>query len=471
MKKTLPIILMALFMSLLLAAQVSKIIICTPGGLYASMTRTELITVTDLTLTGTIDARDFVIMRDSMQSLASLDLSSVSIVAYSGNDGPAGAGSYSANAIPEAGFYYYPYTGSGKASLLSVTFPPTITAISINAFRGTGLTSLSIPATVTFIGDAAFDGCSGLTSINIPSSVTSIGSYAFADCIGSTSISISSLLNSIGSFAFMNSSGLITVNPGNPNYSSLEGVLYNNAKTQLIHCPTSKAGSLTIPSSVNSIIHSAFLGCTALTSVIIPSSVKTIEESAFMHCIGLKTVDIPSSVTTLGPGAFQLCFGLTSVTIPSSVTSIASVAFYYCTGLTSIYVKLVTPVDLTSSSNVFTGIDKTACTLYVPTGSKSAYQAANQWQDFINISEVITNVQTFSSNDINLYPNEVVDNFCVSGVEGMGLIKISDMNGKTLLSRQFRMYEKIAVNSLSRGLYIVKLILPTGVFERKMIKK
>lgn len=471
MKKILLIIQLALLMSLQLTAQVAKTVNCTAGGLYASLTGSELETVTDLIITGSVDARDFVIMRDSMVSLASVDLSTGSIAAYTGNDGPAGYGVYPANSIPEAGFYYYPYTGSGKESLKTFTFPAIITAISTNAFRGTGLVTVTIPSTITSIGDAAFSACSKLTSIDIPSSVTSIGRYAFSDCIGSNSISVSALLISIGDFAFTNCSGLINVDAGNPNYSSQEGVFYDKAKTKLITCPISKTGSLTIPSSVETIGNTSFYGCSGLISVTIPTSVKTIEESAFMFCTGLYSVDIPSSVITLGTGAFQLCSGLTSVTIPSSVTSIGAVAFFNCLNLTSIFANSLTPVDLTLSPSVFAGVNTTTCTLYVPTGSKSAYQGANQWQDFLNISDVFTNVTTLSREEIKLYPNPVKDNFCISGVEGKASVTISDLNGKTILAGQYGGNERINTSLIPEGLYIVKVRHQAGVTVRKMIKE
>ena len=96
---------------------------------------------------------------------------------------------------------------------------------------------------------------------------------------------------------------------------------------------------------------------------------------------------IPNSVTTLWFDAFYCCGNLISITIPESVTSIYSSAFEYCYNLTAINSKLKIPIDLNSSSNVFNGINKLNCILYVPFGSKNAYQGADGWKDFINIIE------------------------------------------------------------------------------------
>lgn len=74
-----------------------------------------------------------------------------------------------------------------------------------------GLTSLTIPSSVTSIGENAFDGCSGLTSLTIPSSVTSIGEDAFYGCSGLTSFTIPSSVTSIGWGAFCGCSGLTSI--------------------------------------------------------------------------------------------------------------------------------------------------------------------------------------------------------------------------------------------------------------------
>ena len=130
------------------------------------------------------------------------------------------------------------------------------------------------------LGYAAFSDCSGLTSLTIPSSVTSIGEYAFDGCSGLTSLTIPSSVTSIGESAFEGCSGLT---------------------------------SLTIPSSVTSIGGSAFFGCSGLTSFTIPSSVTSISYCAFLGCSGLTSFTIPSSVTSIGWGAFCGCSGLTSI--------------------------------------------------------------------------------------------------------------------------------------------------------------
>ena len=109
------------------------------------------------------------------------------------------------NSVTSIGdFVFYGCTG-----LTSITIPNSVTSIDDAVFSGcSGLTSVTIPNSVTSIGGSAFSGCSGLTSVTIPSSVTSIGPWAFSACSGLTSVTIPNSVTSINAFAFSNCSGL-----------------------------------------------------------------------------------------------------------------------------------------------------------------------------------------------------------------------------------------------------------------------
>ena len=260
------------------------------------------------------------------------------------------------------------------------------------------LTSITIPNTVTSIQDRAFQYCSGLTSITIPNKVESIGLFAFYGCTGLTSVTLKSnfiVSNSkmrnvfgnqvkkyiigndvkkIGAEAFLNCSELTSITI--PNSVTSIGSSALRGCTGLT--------SITIPNSVTSIGESAFAYCSGLTSVTIPNSVTSIDGSTFEGCTGLTSITIPNSVTDIGSYAFSGCSGLTSITIPSSVTNIGQSAFTSCSGLTSVTVLNPTPVSI--SDNVFS--NRANATLYVPQGSKSAYQATKYWKEFKEIIEI-----------------------------------------------------------------------------------
>jgi hypothetical protein len=229
----------------------------------------------------------------------------------------------------------------GCSGLTSVVIPESVTIIRDRAFQYcSGLRSVAIPNSVTSIGNSAFYRCFGLTSMVIPASVTSIGYAAFCGCSNLTGVTIPNSVTSIGGRAFSDCLVLtsITVETVHPLYSSLDGVLFDKNKTELIQCPAGKSGVYSIPNSITSIGNYAFSGCSGLRSVAIPNSVTSIGYSAFESCSSLTSVTIPNSVTSIGNAAFERCYVLTSVVIPDSVTSIGYSAFENCTNLTSVII-------------------------------------------------------------------------------------------------------------------------------------
>ena len=194
-----------------------------------------------------------------------------------------------------------------------------VTSIGNAFYDCSSLTSVTIPNSVTSIGQDAFSGCTSLTSITIPNSVTSIGHYAFSGCTSLTSITIPNSVTSIGAYAFYRTPWLNN-QPDGLVYAGLvaytyKGTMTNNTSTNI------KNGTLSISPY-------CFQRCSGLTSVTIPNSVTSIGQDAFSGCTSLTSITIPNSVTTIGYDAFRDCSSLTSVTIPNSVNSIGKEAFH-----------------------------------------------------------------------------------------------------------------------------------------------
>lgn len=190
-------------------------------------------------------------------------------------------------------------------------------------YNCTSLTSVSIPASIAYIGASAFSGCKGLNSIMIPNNVTSIGNYAFDGCTNLSSVSFAqgSILNSIGECAFRNCSSLISVTIPDSITSigknAFSGCFIEKATIPAVAIGFIRNNSLktVIITSGEEISDDAFRNCTSLTSVNIAASVQWIKQSAFAGCTNLKTVVFAKGSQFMGcfNGAFTDCDSITTV--------------------------------------------------------------------------------------------------------------------------------------------------------------
>lgn len=180
---------------------------------------------------------------------------------------------------------------------------------------------VEIPSTigryrVTKISNRAFGLCSKITSITVPESITNIGEAVFSGC--------SNLQN-------------INVSEGNDHYKSINGILFDKNEKTLISYPSGiKAQNYVVPCGVVNIEDHAFEGCSGLNCLVLPNSVINIGDYAFNKCSNLTKINIPNSVMRIGKEAFSRCTSLRSISIPESVTRIESFTFGACMSLTDV---------------------------------------------------------------------------------------------------------------------------------------
>ncbi|MGN0533100.1 MAG: leucine-rich repeat domain-containing protein [Eubacterium sp.] len=193
--------------------------------------------------------------------------------------------------------------------------------------------------------------------------VTELMAFSVANAEYLKEINISKNIKAIDIWALTNCPLLesINVDENNPYFSSVDGVLYNKDKTELIFYPNGKTplvtdksgevtggGSLTLPDSVVSIRDNAFYLCSNLYSVTLNNGLKSIGSKAFLKCENLQKIEFPDTVEEIGADAFSYCNSLKAVEIPASVNSIGDYAFFStATNIKKIIVHRKSENDLT----------------------------------------------------------------------------------------------------------------------------
>ena len=219
-----------------------------------------------------------------------------------------------------------------------MTIPPTVTSIGNAAFANNPMTSITIPNSIKTIGAQAFVSCENLTSIVIPASVTNMYIDSFLGCSSLTSISVET-----GNKAF-------------DSRDNCNAIIYTSTNTLITGCKTT----------------------------VIPTSVTQIGDAAFAMQKSLASIELPENITSIGKNAFWQCTSLAKVRIPSTVTSIGEFAFEDCYSLTEVHSDISIPFAI--NDNVFTTYSTT--TLYVPAGKKNLYETTAGWKNFLKIEEM-----------------------------------------------------------------------------------
>ncbi len=224
--------------------------------------------------------------------------------------------------------------------ITDVTIPTGVKSIGAWSFYSCFcIETITIPGSVQSIKENAFCWCDGLKEVTLTEGIKSIEDYAFIYCKNLSKINIPSSVECIGADVFGDTHNLIiTVDENNEVYSSLDGVLFNKDKTEIIkYAKDNIQDEYIIPDGVIFIRSNSFCACKNLKSVQLPNSIEYIEDGAFSQCDTLSNINIPNSVTMIGGSAFYSCYTLTDITIPFGVTYIGGEAFNGCKSL-NIYV-------------------------------------------------------------------------------------------------------------------------------------
>lgn len=404
----------------------------TPGTLDACLAAKglKLGKVKNLKITGTINSRDFAVMRYSMTSLNALNLKEVRIVeGESGSLGLSMDYNNSETDVIPAGCF------ENKLTLSSLILPDKLSKIGASAFCGCSNLSgsLIIPEGVVTLEDRCFNGCYSLTGkLSLPSTLKYIGTSVnesweglgvFYECQFCCELILPEGLENIGPAAFCKCNSLYgelripdTVKSlGYRSFASMKNITGSITIPQSItYIPTdcflesgfngnltlhdgilaigesafrgnALKGELHLPKEIEIINRYSFYGCDFSGTLILPKTVIFIGDGAFAYNWRLMgTLEIPDGILSIGNSAFEECRMLEGVIFPEGLDNIRSNAFQNCFGLGRIVCKGTIPPYL--QDGCFDGVPKDNFTLEVPEGYEAQYQAAPGWREFKRIA-------------------------------------------------------------------------------------
>ncbi len=419
------------------------------------------VATTDLTITGTLNALDFKYIADRLNHLTSINLSGASILAYENEEPVFGEQmAYEANEIPQTSFFGKPLTSvvlpqhlkiigyaafAGCGGISHITFPASLDSISGYAFCATGFSELSLPATVTKIGEGAFSRCESLSVASIEAGM--IGARAFYADAQLSEVSIGKGVTAIGNSAFAGCRLLATIK-----WSSATQLARIGSEA-FIGTQMADADLLKFP-NLNMVGAWAYAG-TPVAEVALPASVKEVGDGAFYYAQNVTNLVLPSKVTKVGAylaagtqvsnaniwgnaitriGDYALynLSGIDQLNIPSHVTYIGTKAMAGMTGIERVIAK-PTQVPMLGE-NVWAGVAQGKVEL---TAASAAYTKAPQWKDFlvkrryilgdansdelVNVTDITTIINYILGNDPVRFNFEAAD--CAAD----SIINVSDI--------------------------------------------
>lgn len=357
----------------------------TPGQLAKE--RALPATASTITVTGSVDASDLDYITETVEKINTLNLSGATVVAYRGKRVGANITSAPANTLP-AGIF-----AGLKAS--HITLPASLTAIGDGAFMESQLVDITLPAGVRTVGRAALSRCHNLREVTIPASVTAMPDALLEGCGKLTRVNLSPGLRTIGQRAMLGCSSLADVTlPASVTSIGEEAfALSGLQEIELSQCTGLRTigdrafstcahlESATLPSLTTGLGEGIFFECSALTYVRLPSSAVTIPPLALKGASSMQGIDIPENTETIGALAMAGMSSVESVTLPATLTHIGDGVFEGWSSLAEVNANDLTAVP-SLGKEVWSGVDQSRASLYVADDMENAFASTPQWQDF-----------------------------------------------------------------------------------------
>lgn len=350
--------------------------------------------MTSLTVTGTMDARDFRFISEKMPKLVTLDLSGATVTELSEKKPLTGNISY----FPSDELPAYALL---NCNITNVKLPASARTVGEGALAGCSkLTSIELPNALAEIKEHAFFGCTALKEIKGGSNVTVIHPYAFADCTALSTVAQFPKLIRISDYAFYRCpaltafpfpSSLTAIGEGAFMGSVLQAADLRNCTSLTVvgawaFADNTSLATASLPDTVESVGEGAFFYNTKMKRVELPQGLTRINDFTFMGNRLVEDAQLPEGLKEIGDYALSDWAAMTTFVIPSSVNHIGTRAMRQWTALAILEARPEVPPTL--GDDVWEGVDKRNVTLKVSENADAAYRNAEQWQEFFNAADV-----------------------------------------------------------------------------------
>lgn len=257
-----------------------------------------------------------------------------------------------------------------ESSLSEITIPTSVTTIGESAFENTNLTEIVIPESVISLGDDVLSLCASLESVTLNNNPTAIPARMVSGCTSLAGMTIPATVSKIGEFAFSECAALEDI--------SLPSGVTEIGRFAFAYTPELKL--LPLPETVTSVGHGVFYQ-SGIEEASLPEAITVIPDGMYQCCASLREFKISNTVTEIEQEAFYWCFALDKITFGENVATIGNKAFMGDKALTSVTsLNTEPPVGAAFDSEVYEN-----AILYVPNAALEAYKAADGWKEFNNI--------------------------------------------------------------------------------------